>query len=195
MTKPRLRRIALLALVIPLGCLIVLALGLLIWYLLGEASFRDETYLIPSGFEGPVLILYNRPEGQPARYEGNSLIYDVPSTGVMQVQWGTQNVRTHYWYVNSDGTRTPIRPSSQTMCRDDAPGDPIVVCDMPIVLGATQRHSGFVVTHISKVDRYITAFFKIESREINSSTTPVPSRTPPRRGTASKGTGTTPTAT
>ena len=167
MTKPRLRRIALLALVIPLGCLIVLALAFLIWYLLGEASFRNETYLIPSGFEGTVLILYNRPEGQPARYEGNSLVYDVPTTGVMWVQWGTQNSRLHYWYVNGDGTRTPIRPSSQTMCKDDAPGDPIVVCDMPILIGATQRHTGFVVTHVNKAREYIADFYKIRSREIH----------------------------
>jgi|SoiMethySBSTD1v2_1073268.scaffolds.fasta_scaffold1674326_2 hypothetical protein len=47
----------------------------------------NERYLVPDGFNGRVLILFNRSDGAPKEYDGRTRIYRVPESGVLKTQF------------------------------------------------------------------------------------------------------------
>lgn len=66
--------------------------------------------LIPQGYEGPVLIIFNQKDGTPTEYEGDKRVYRIPKNGVLRSQFepnfGVQNHQ--FFYVNSKDERTEI---------------------------------------------------------------------------------------
>jgi hypothetical protein len=99
---------------------------------------EPEVHLIPAGFQGPVLIIYNDSSGSPRRYEGKARRYDIPPTGILRSQFGPNDGwgRPDYEYVDSTGRRTAIVPG--TPCDDTLPGDPVQACLMGL-LGFSDR--------------------------------------------------------
>jgi len=63
------------------------------------------------GYSGRVLVFFNRPEGQPLKYENRKRVYEIPTTGVLKTQ---SDLNTHwhkpdeFFYYDSSGGRTPI---------------------------------------------------------------------------------------
>jgi hypothetical protein len=110
---------------------------------------KPELHLIPDGFEGPVIIIYEDPNGAPLRMEGDTIRYDIPVSGVYRTQsklnegWG----RPDYEYVDAAGRRTPIVPG--TPCVDSLAGDPVQACLDAIksVGDNTPRYNTYVVSH------------------------------------------------
>jgi len=45
-----------------------------------------ETYLIPEGYKGTVLVIFNQPDGEKPEYENSRRIYRIPATGVLFTQ-------------------------------------------------------------------------------------------------------------
>ncbi|MEN8698539.1 DUF6843 domain-containing protein [Bacillus infantis] len=43
----------------------------------------DQTYLLPSGFEGCVVINYNVKGARPLKINNNEIVYNVPKSGVL----------------------------------------------------------------------------------------------------------------
>lgn len=72
----------------------------------GEDSIR----LIPEGFEGPVMIIYNQSDGASIEYEGDKRLYRIPSDGVLRTQFKPNyGHQIHeFYYINREGKRTPI---------------------------------------------------------------------------------------
>ncbi|GAA5031385.1 hypothetical protein GCM10011506_20900 [Marivirga lumbricoides] len=72
----------------------------------GEDSIR----LIPKGYEGPVLIIFNQSEGEPKEYENGKRIYRVPESGVLKTQFESNyGLQKHqFFYVDSLGNREEI---------------------------------------------------------------------------------------
>ena len=84
---------------------------------------RDEVYLIPEGFVGPVLIVFNQRQGQPTQYKEGSKVFEIPADGILETRfkalpcgdgdwdWGWESqcaLRVDHYYLNDDGTRVRI---------------------------------------------------------------------------------------
>jgi hypothetical protein len=72
---------------------------------------EPETYLIPKGFTGRVNVIFNRKDGSPAKYENDRRLYEIPSNGILLTQFsGEYGFADHqYFYVDSNGKRTPLK--------------------------------------------------------------------------------------
>jgi hypothetical protein len=68
--------------------------------------------LIPAGYTGPVVIVFDAPDGQPsAKQEGGALVFNIGSNGVLRLKTPPPEpglVLLKYFYVGSDGTRQEI---------------------------------------------------------------------------------------
>ena len=83
-----------------------------------EVKKREPAiYLIPDGYVGSLYIIFNAPNGQPPKYEGDSRVYEIPPTGVLVTQMDAnegwiESSRLQYFYVSNAGNRTPISGDS-----------------------------------------------------------------------------------
>jgi hypothetical protein len=98
-----------------LVCIAVAGTLLAFFYLDYFALSRgeEEIHLLPEGFEGPVVIVFNKSDGQPKEYERKKRVYRIPPNGVLKTQFaessGTWKWRNaEYFYVGKDGSRAPI---------------------------------------------------------------------------------------
>jgi len=76
-------------------------------------TIEPEIHLLPAGFEGPVLIIFNQAEGAAPKYEGEARVYEIPASGVLWTQFSDQSGWSprgypKFYYVASDGSRTRI---------------------------------------------------------------------------------------
>lgn len=74
---------------------------------------EKEVYLIPSGFQGRIMIFFNQPDGQEVAYEGDARLYKIPSGGLMKSKFpkngGCMNDhRLAFYYLDSLGNRKPL---------------------------------------------------------------------------------------
>src|SRR5687768_12332838 len=81
---------------------------------------RNGIYLVPQGFTGPVIILYNQPDGVELRSEAGLYVYEIPNDGILRVKGRgyTGIVNLSYFYVDSEGNRRPLRYLQITGDRD-----------------------------------------------------------------------------
>ncbi|HEX3159917.1 MAG TPA: hypothetical protein VHQ45_15470, partial [Gemmatimonadaceae bacterium] len=128
---PRLRRI-LGAMVLVL--LLVVAVPTVLFYGSALVWGRAEpaVHLVPSGYEGPVVIIYGDSGGAPERREGKTRVYDIPPGGVLRTRFAADPgwSAPDYFYVDAGGRRTPIVRGAP--CADSLPGDPVQACPMPV---------------------------------------------------------------
>ena len=80
-------------------------------------------YLMPEGYVGSVYIIYNVPNGQPPRYEGESRVYEIPASGMLITQMKMKSGREDngdalFYFKNGDGTRTLIVEQMSTRIYD-----------------------------------------------------------------------------
>lgn len=71
---------------------------------------RDGIYLIPQGFKGGVVILFDQPNGVVPDVDAGRFVYPIPSNGVLYVQGPPQPglVNKEFYYISADGKRTRI---------------------------------------------------------------------------------------
>ena len=46
-----------------------------------------EKHLIPKGFAGPVIIIYDQKDGNPEKYNDGFRIYEIPENGILRTQF------------------------------------------------------------------------------------------------------------
>lgn len=70
----------------------------------------DTIILIPEGYVGPVLVIYNQDNGAEKEYEDGKRVYRIPENGVLETQfspnYGVQN--NEYYYVSSNGNKKKL---------------------------------------------------------------------------------------
>ncbi|MFZ2488337.1 MAG: hypothetical protein WAZ19_09465 [Anaerolineae bacterium] len=83
--------------------------------------------IVPSGFEGYVLIAYQVPDGAEPVKEGDVYIYRIPEDGVLLLQSDPPSGvgQFAFYYEVGDGSLRPIPPST---CFDHVEHDGSVVC-------------------------------------------------------------------
>lgn len=91
---------------------------------------EPEVHLLPHGYEGPVLIVFDQPDGEPATYRNQTRVYEIPSDGVLKSQFGPNDGwrKREYWYVSPDGEHSPI--VSGLPCDHSLPPQTIQACLM-----------------------------------------------------------------
>lgn len=81
---------------------------------------RNGVYLMPSGYVGSVIILYDQPDGVVPDVEGGYYVYKIPASGVLKVRTpayvGIVNLK--YFYVDQDGERQEVKHIIVTGDRD-----------------------------------------------------------------------------
>ena len=87
---------------------------LLLLLSLSCVSFAKPTeiiYLIPEGFTGGVIIVFNQPDGiMPEKDKDGTIIYRVPKDGLIKVKEPLAKAAYEfkYYFVDGKGNRTPI---------------------------------------------------------------------------------------
>lgn len=70
---------------------------------------EGEIHLIPKGYEGPVIIVFDQQNGVPEKYENGSRVYEIPNDGVLRTQFKPQEEgyipmeKLKYYYYDSNG--------------------------------------------------------------------------------------------
>ena len=77
---------------------------LLLSSLVACRSGEKELTLLPDGYTGPVLVLYEQRDGQPREYRGNWRIFRIPASGVLKTQFNRQyySPDAEYYYSRGD---------------------------------------------------------------------------------------------
>lgn len=92
-------------------------------------SGTSPIFLIPEGYLGPVLIVYDQPQGQPTTYYGSARVYKIPQDGVLLTQFSPRSMLgDKFWYVNEQGQVTKEISWEGSCQADPQPAGPIVAC-------------------------------------------------------------------
>lgn len=72
-----------------------------------------ERYLIPRGYTGPVVVIFNKPNGQPQKFEKGTRIYEIPQNGILLTQFMLNDGiipkdGLQFFYVNNVGSMESI---------------------------------------------------------------------------------------
>lgn len=92
---------------------VLLFIGLMLFglYLSRRTKGEDSIYLIPSGYRGECIIVWDQPNGTVPEYEDDWRVYRAPQTGVLYTQMSenTGTLKFKYFYLDSLDNRTEIR--------------------------------------------------------------------------------------
>ncbi len=85
---------------------VLIPLGHLMDVLLSES----EVHLIPAGYRGTVVIIYDRPNAEPVMYENGDRVYNIPLSDTLLTQFHPPNGSnsSKYFYVYEDGKREEL---------------------------------------------------------------------------------------
>ncbi|MCF7498515.1 hypothetical protein [Pseudoalteromonas sp. L1] len=100
----------------------ILLIGLIVALLSACTEVKESEptiYLIPEGYVGSLYIVFNAPNGEPPKYEGDSRVYNIPPSGVLVTQmdanegWIESN-KIQFFSVSTNGDRKPISEVSES---------------------------------------------------------------------------------
>lgn len=71
----------------------------------------DEIYILPAGYRGVVLILYDQTNGEPKKYEQGKRVHEIPPSGILKTQFsvntGWHRFGEYYYRESGKLTRIP----------------------------------------------------------------------------------------
>lgn len=109
--KPKISKIIIGLLSFPLTAIIVV-IGM---YIISFASSyltrpEKELYLIPEGYVGKVVVIFNQADGEKPEYENDRRVYRIPETGVLFTQLKDEQgiINQEYYYVSQNGQRRKL---------------------------------------------------------------------------------------
>lgn len=77
------------------------------------AQTEPEIHLIPFGYRGPVVIMYDMPNGDSIEYENGKRVLRIPVNGLLRTQFKQvtgwyEPGSIKYYYLDSTGKRTEL---------------------------------------------------------------------------------------
>jgi hypothetical protein len=71
---------------------------------------EKETFLIPEGYKGNVVVIFNQPDGEKPEYENGRRIYRIPHSGILFTQLKDEEgmIDQQYYYVSPNGERRKL---------------------------------------------------------------------------------------
>ncbi|MBQ0734506.1 DUF6843 domain-containing protein [Aquimarina celericrescens] len=123
-------------------------------------------YLIPDGYIGEVVVVYNHPNGQEEMYEGEKRLYVIPKTGVLKTKFTPTYglIYDQYFYVDASQNKKEIFQEHKVEDADD-------ICIYNGMTGKkkieneTYNISAFMVCKKDAIKHFNE--FKFESKELN----------------------------
>jgi hypothetical protein len=72
-------------------------LAIAIFFLFNACSRKgeDSIYILPSGYTGSVIILFNQSDGQPKKHFNGSRIFNIPPSGILKTKFKAEYGRTY----------------------------------------------------------------------------------------------------
>ena len=66
---------------------------------------QPETFIIPEGYKGKVMVVFNKKNGEMPELEKNRRVYKIPSSGVLVTQFNINNgfMNRQFYYIDSRG--------------------------------------------------------------------------------------------
>jgi hypothetical protein len=96
---------------------------------------ESALFLLPPGFVGNVIVVYDQPRGQPPEYRADRRVYRIPPGGVLFTQCGSNNglgPPDEYRYTDAQGyPRQALRYRWQALATD-LPSDTVACCQAPV---------------------------------------------------------------
>lgn len=79
---------------------------------LGCKNTEDAIFVVPEGYTGYIIIIYNQENGAEMEYKEGKRVYEIPSTGILKTKfkanYGTSNFPLFY-YGKVDGNEIPYK--------------------------------------------------------------------------------------
>ncbi|MES2780306.1 MAG: hypothetical protein V4651_10460 [Bacteroidota bacterium] len=92
--------------------LIVMVIGMYFFSFASSYLTRPEkeTYLIPEGYVGTVLVIFNQPDGEKPQYIDGRRIYRIPQTGILFTQLKDEQglINQEYFYISQNGQKRKL---------------------------------------------------------------------------------------
>lgn len=108
----------------------LLLIGLILFTLVNSScslisGSADGIYLIPNGYIGDVIIVFNQPNGVTPEIEKGRNVYKIPEDGILKVEARARTgiVNLSYFYVDNNNERQEIKYLRVTGERNPA-GEP-----------------------------------------------------------------------
>ncbi|MEO9258052.1 MAG: hypothetical protein ABI207_06695, partial [Crocinitomicaceae bacterium] len=72
----------------------------IILFLISSCQTKSEIHLLPKNFKGVVMIIYDQKDGEDVVTKDGSIIYKIPSSGILKTKNTFQEglVQTRYFY-------------------------------------------------------------------------------------------------
>ena len=74
---------------------------------------EPEIFILPEGYTGCVLVIFNQKNGQPIEYSGSSRVYRIPPSGILMSQFSTnkgwKDLPRFYYKKINDQNEIPVK--------------------------------------------------------------------------------------
>ncbi len=79
-----------------------------------------ETYIIPDGYQGRILIVYDQAKGRDEEFIGNRRVYRIDSNGMLVTKFKSEDgiIDEEYYYQEADGLKKRIGIDSSIFWHD-----------------------------------------------------------------------------
>ncbi len=110
---------------------------------------REQLFVLPDGYRGPVMVIYDQPDGaQPKPIDGQ-ISYDVPADGVVRTKYPEEVLAgSTVKFVYKSGPALLQYHRCSQMRLEGLAGDPTAVCWLAVQVGTTGMpdHAVYIVT-------------------------------------------------
>jgi hypothetical protein len=114
-----------------------------------EAARKIQTFVLPAGFRGPVMVIYDQQDGARPRNVDGEVVYDVPADGIVRTALPEEvlaGARVQFVF----GSRAVLSQyhNCTQMRLEGLANDPAAVCWLAIQVGetGTPDHAVYIVT-------------------------------------------------
>ena len=72
---------------------------------------EPETFILPFGYKGKVMVVFKSDNGEPVQYENGRRVYKIPSSGILISQFNTNPgfIEGRFIYTDSTGNHIILR--------------------------------------------------------------------------------------
>lgn len=89
-------------------------------------SGEQEVVVVPKGFKGYVIIIFNQKNGHPVKYDGKRRVYEVPSNGILKTQFevneGWRDFTEYYYGMIAPENKLPSFVDVEKIPKDKTVG-------------------------------------------------------------------------
>ena len=71
----------------------------------GCSKKEKIAFILPENFIGYIIIIYNQEEGEKVKYDGDTRVYEIPSSGILKTQFSADygwSDFPKFYYTNND---------------------------------------------------------------------------------------------